>query len=100
MPTDLTLPPTSIDLPQCAVCKKPVDRMESDRDMCRATTYYVFFCHGKQQRVQLEEELLEGMTLGSLRIGECFSEEDTAALGAGRNSDCEQMQPPPKALVP
>lgn len=36
-------------LPICAVCNKPVERMEHREDNFRATLIYTVYCHGEEE---------------------------------------------------
>lgn len=38
---------------ECAVCKKPVDRLSIQEDMILTRTLYFAECHGAEQRVEI-----------------------------------------------
>jgi hypothetical protein len=58
------------DLPICAVCNKPVDRMESTYDINHYQKRFRVYCHG-----QAEEAFLSDMDIwnaDSIRVGQAF----------------------------
>jgi len=57
-------------VPICAVCNKPVERMESMYDIALARKRFRVFCHG-----QTEEAFLDDVTIfacDSIRMGQAF----------------------------
>jgi hypothetical protein len=57
-------------LPLCAVCNKPVERMESKYDINNYQKWFRFYCHG-----QTEEAFLNDMDIwnaDSIRMGQAF----------------------------
>ena len=57
-------------LPLCAVCNKPVERMESEYDMNANQKRFRVYCHG-----QTEEAFLNDMDIwnaDSIRMGQAF----------------------------
>jgi hypothetical protein len=57
-------------VPLCAVCNKPVERMESMYDIAWARKRFRVFCHG-----QMEESMLDDVTIedsDSIRMGQAF----------------------------
>jgi len=58
------------DVPLCAVCNKPVERMESMYDINSYQKRFRVYCHG-----QMEEALLSDMVIwdaDSIRMGQAF----------------------------
>lgn len=58
------------DVPLCAVCNKPVERMESMYDINSYQKRFRVYCHG-----QMEEALLDDMLIldaDSIRMGQAF----------------------------
>lgn len=57
-------------VPICAVCNKPVERMESMYDVAWAAKRFRVYCHG-----QVEEAMLHDVTIedcDSVRMGQAF----------------------------
>jgi hypothetical protein len=57
-------------VPLCAICNKPVERMESLYDINKYQKVFRVFCHG-----QIEEVLLSDMDIwntDSIRMGQAF----------------------------
>ena len=57
-------------LPLCAVCNKPVERMESEYDINASQKRFRVYCHG-----QTEEAFLNDMDIwnaDSIRMGQAF----------------------------
>ena len=57
-------------VPLCAVCNKPVERMESMYDINLYQKRFLVYCHG-----QMEEALLSDMDIwnaDSIRMGQAF----------------------------
>lgn len=61
-----------IELPECAICGKPVERMYAWDDVLRAARYIAVFCHGQEERVELTRMLLEDCG-GTMRFGKAFA---------------------------
>jgi hypothetical protein len=58
------------DVPMCAVCNKPVERMESQYDINNYQKRFRVYCHG-----QTEEAFLNNMDIwnaDSIRMGQAF----------------------------
>ena len=58
------------DVPLCAVCNKPVERMDSEYDINAYQKRFRVYCHG-----QMEEALLSDMDIwnaDSIRMGQAF----------------------------
>ena len=58
------------DVPICAVCNKPVERMESEYDINASQKRFRVYCHG-----QTEEAFLNDMDIwnvDSIRMGQAF----------------------------
>ena len=58
------------DVPLCAVCNKPVERMDSQYDINTYQKRFRVYCHGK-----MEEALLSDMDIwnaDSIRMGQAF----------------------------
>lgn len=66
------------ELPVCAVCRKPIDRVTSYHDVLRQRWVYVFVCHGDVEIVRLTRE--EVVAARSIALRECFA---TPRLGSG-----------------
>jgi len=58
------------DVPLCAVCNKPVERMESRYDFSIAAKRFRVYCHGDMEEAHLTDEVIEDC--GSVRFGEAF----------------------------
>jgi hypothetical protein len=57
-------------VPLCAVCNKPVERMESMYDIAWGAKRFRVYCHG-----QMEESMLDDVTIedsDSIRMGQAF----------------------------
>lgn len=60
------------DVPLCAVCNKPVERMDSEYDINTYQKRFRVYCHG-----QVEEATLSDMDIwnaDSIRMGEAFTD--------------------------
>lgn len=58
------------DVPLCAICNKPVERMESTYDINQYQKRFRVYCHG-----QMEEAFLNDMDIwnaDSIRMGQAF----------------------------
>lgn len=49
--------------PLCAVCKRPVERMESSRDTLAHSYTFVAHCHGASQTLVMPEGMLQDALL-------------------------------------
>ncbi|CAB4134283.1 hypothetical protein UFOVP272_42 [uncultured Caudovirales phage] len=58
------------DVPLCAVCNKPVERVESMYDIARAAKRFRVYCHGDMEEHLLRDELIEDGY--SVRFGQAF----------------------------
>ena len=58
------------DLPICAVCNKPVERMESMYDIAWARKRFRVYCHGEMEESILDDETIEDSS--SIRMGQAF----------------------------
>lgn len=58
------------DVPLCAVCNKPVERMESMYDIAWAAKRFHVYCHGEVEEAILHDETIEDS--GSIRMGQAF----------------------------
>ena len=61
----------TLGMPMCAVCKKPVDRLEMYYDIRRCRTVYVAYCHGDQQEVALNDAMV--VNADGISVGEAFA---------------------------
>ena len=57
-------------LPICAVCNKPVERMESMYDIAWARKRFRVYCHGQTEEAFLNDETIEDSD--SIRMGQAF----------------------------
>ena len=57
-------------VPLCAICNKPVERMESMYDIAWARKRFRVFCHGQMEEAFLNDEIIEDS--GSIRMGQAF----------------------------
>lgn len=58
------------DVPMCAVCNKPVERVESMYDLAWAAKRFRVYCHG-----DIEEAMIDDVTIedcNSVRFGQAF----------------------------
>lgn len=58
--------------PTCAVCKRPVERMDSYYDARRCCTVIIARCHGQREEVELEDELLADLACRRITVLEAF----------------------------
>lgn len=47
------------DVPLCAVCNKPVERMESMYDIAWARKRFRVYCHGDMEESMLDDVIIE-----------------------------------------
>lgn len=64
----------------CAVCKRPVDRVERDYDILRRETIFTVRCHGAVQVVRLQDCEVRDAT--RIAIGMAFADKPTEWLTA------------------
>ena len=57
-------------VPNCAVCNKPVERMESMYDVAWARKRFRVYCHGEMEESILNDETIENCN--SVRMGQAF----------------------------
>lgn len=57
-------------VPICAVCNKPVERMDSMYDAAWARKRFRVYCHGQTEEAFLNDETIEDS--GSIRMGQAF----------------------------
>ena len=48
--------------PHCAVCDRPVEDVQTDRDIVRRSLIFYAVCHGEHEEVELTSQQLEGAT--------------------------------------
>jgi len=58
------------DVPLCAVCNKPVERVESKYDNLLMAKHFRVYCHGQMEEAMLTDETILGVD--SVRFGEAF----------------------------
>lgn len=58
------------DVPICAVCNKPVERMESMYDIAWARKRFRVYCHGQTEEAVLNDEDI--WNADSIRMGQAF----------------------------
>lgn len=58
------------DVPLCAVCNKPVERMESMYDIAWARKRFRVYCHGDMEESMLDDVIIEDCD--SVRFGQAF----------------------------
>jgi hypothetical protein len=58
------------DVPICAICNKPVERVESMYDIARAAKRFRVYCHGDVEEAMLNDETIEDSD--SVRFGQAF----------------------------
>ena len=58
------------DVPLCAVCNKPVERVESMYDIARAAKRFRVYCHGDMEEAMLDDVTIEDSN--SVRFGQAF----------------------------
>jgi hypothetical protein len=57
-------------VPICAVCNKPVERMESMYDISMAIRRFRVYCHGQTEEAFLADEAV--VSTDSIRMGQAF----------------------------
>jgi len=58
------------DVPLCAVCNKPVERVESMYDIAWAAKRFRVYCHGDMEEAMLDDVTIEDAD--SVRLGQTF----------------------------
>lgn len=58
------------DVPVCAICNKPVERVESMYDIAYGGKRFRVYCHGDVEEAMLDDTLIEDSD--SVRFGEAF----------------------------
>lgn len=58
------------DVPLCAICNKPVERVESMYDIAWAAKRFRVYCHGDMEEAMLNDETIEDCN--SVRFGQAF----------------------------
>ena len=60
------------NVPTCAVCNKPVERVESMYDIAYGGKRFRVYCHGDMEEAMLDDTTIEDAN--SVRFGEAFIE--------------------------
>jgi hypothetical protein len=58
------------NVPICAVCNKPVERVESMYDIAYGGKRFRVYCHGDMEEAMLDDTIIEDSN--SVRFGEAF----------------------------
>jgi hypothetical protein len=58
------------NVPTCAVCNKPVERVESMYDIAYGGKRFRVYCHGDMEEAMLDDTAIEDAN--SVRFGEAF----------------------------
>jgi hypothetical protein len=58
------------DVPMCAVCNKPVDKVESMYDIAYGGKRFRVYCHGDMEEAMLDDVLIEDSY--SVKFGQAF----------------------------
>ena len=58
------------DVPTCAVCNKPVERVESMYDIAWGGKRFRVYCHGEMEEAMLDDVLIEDNY--SVQFGQAF----------------------------
>ena len=58
------------NVPMCAVCNKPVERMESMYDFAWAAKRFKVYCHGEVEEAMLDDVTIEDCA--SVQFGQAF----------------------------
>lgn len=59
-------------VPNCAICKKPVDSVEYARNESIRGWHYIVRCHGDKQEFDLGDRFVLDSMRGTVQIGEAF----------------------------
>lgn len=58
------------DVPLCAVCNKPVERVESMYDIAYGGKRFRVYCHGDMEEAMLDDTIIEDSN--SVKFGQAF----------------------------
>ena len=58
------------DLPMCAICNKPVEKVESMYDIAYGAKRFRVYCHGDMEEAMLDDVLIQDIY--SVSFGEAF----------------------------
>lgn len=58
------------EFPVCAICNKPVERVESMYDIAWAAKRFRVYCHGDMEEAMLDDVIIEDCN--SVRFGQAF----------------------------
>ena len=58
------------DVPMCAICNKPVERVESMYDAAWAAKRFRVYCHGDMEEAMLDDVTIEDSI--SVKFGQAF----------------------------
>lgn len=58
------------DVPMCAICNKPVERVESMYDIAWAAKRFRVYCHGDMEEAMLDDVTIEDSS--SVKFGQAF----------------------------
>jgi hypothetical protein len=58
------------DVPLCAICNKPVERVESMYDFAWSAKRFRVYCHGDMEEAMLDDVTIEDCN--SVRFGQAF----------------------------
>ena len=58
------------NVPTCAVCNKPVERVESMYDIAYGAKRFRVYCHGEMEEAMLDDVLIEDCA--SVQFGQAF----------------------------
>jgi hypothetical protein len=58
------------DVPTCAVCNKPVDKIESMYDIAYGAKRFRVYCHGDVEEAMLDDVIIEDCD--SVQFGQAF----------------------------
>lgn len=58
------------DVPLCAICNKPVERMESEYDINQYQKRFRVYCHGQTEDATLDD--MDIWDANSIRMGQAF----------------------------
>jgi hypothetical protein len=64
-----------VQVPQCAVCKKPVERLQYETDPVTCATYIAVSCHGQTEKARIS--YLDWLEMTEMTMGEAFRTEPT-----------------------
>lgn len=60
---------------ECALCKRPVERVDSFANSDRDSYIFRFFCHGSREEVEITAQ----EAMGDISLGRAFGEHATAS---------------------